>query len=495
MLTLAPDRVSRKFAYQVLLQEEFARHRTQIVYVNTPDQATPQHILLHQILSVISEYERAQMAERSRRGKIYRARQGSLNMISRPPYGYDLIRKTDTCGARLVINEAEAKVVRLIFKLYTEPEGTLSSVARQLRRSGYPPRHAKQWSLSTLSLILRNEAYIGKAAYLKTKNTHRRVRHNRTGRRKNGAVRRLTGRTRRPREEWISLSVPAIVDEEVFAQARRQRRANRKFSSRNTRTPTLLQGLCVCALCGYAVQRLSTSGNKRSYYRCSGTMGWLFPEGAVCDNPVVVAKALDEAVWKAVITLLETPDLIEAELERRVLAQKEQGLTSRRMTELERERKRCQEQCRRLLDAYQEGLIDLDALRTRSQPLKRRQREIETAFKALHAEALDRSSALAMTRSVNQFLLKMRESEKALSIIERRKLIRLLVHEVRLSKDQVTICHAIPLTNLDAPDPNTAAATPSGACGAENTDLLVTRCENVAYIHYNPMIMTISAAR
>ena len=79
---------------------------------------------------------------------------------------------------------------------------------------------------------------------------------------------------------------------------------------------------------------------------------------------MVAAKALDEAVWKAVITLLETPDLIEAELEHRVLAQKEQDTTSRRMTELERERKCCQEQGHRLLDAYQEGLIDLDALTT-----------------------------------------------------------------------------------------------------------------------------------
>ena len=91
VLALSPDRIRRKFAYQVLLQEEFERHNTKWVFVHAPDASTPQQCLLRQILSVLSEYERAQMAERSRRGKLYRARQGSLNMISRPPYGYDLL--------------------------------------------------------------------------------------------------------------------------------------------------------------------------------------------------------------------------------------------------------------------------------------------------------------------------------------------------------------------------------------------------------------------
>lgn len=210
VLALSPDRVSRKFAYQVLLQEEFERHDTRLVFVEEPDETTPQQVLLRQILSVLSEYERAQIAERSRRGKIYRARQGSLNMISRPPYGYDLIRKTETSGAQLVVNEAEADVVRLIFSLYIQKGGTMKVVTRKLRAMGYMPRHGKQWSVSTVAVILRNEAYIGKAAYQKTTGTGRRSRRNRTGRSKKGVVQRLEGRMTRPREEWIILPVPAI---------------------------------------------------------------------------------------------------------------------------------------------------------------------------------------------------------------------------------------------------------------------------------------------
>ena len=249
------DRVSRNFAHQMLLQEEFARHGARIVFVQEPDDATPQGMLLRQMLSAISEYERTQIAERSRRGKIHRARLGSLNMISRPPYGYRLIRKTEESGARLEIDEVEAAVVRRIFDLYVREALTMNAVARRLDAEGAPPRHADRWPTATVAVVLRNEAYVGRAAYLKTAGTGLPARRNRTGRRQAGRVRRTTGRTARRREDWIELPVPAIVEPTVFEQAQRRRAENRRFSPRRTADPTLLQGLCVCAECGYTMGR------------------------------------------------------------------------------------------------------------------------------------------------------------------------------------------------------------------------------------------------
>ena len=240
----------------MLLQEEFARQGARIVFVQEPDDATPQGMLLRQMLSAISEYERTQIAERSRRGKIHRARQGSLNMISRPPYGYRLIRKTEAYGARLEIDEAEASVVRHIYDLYVREGLKMNAVSRRLDAEGIRPRHAERWPTATVAVILRNEAYVGRAAYLKTIGTGKPARRNRTGRRKAGRVRRLTGRAARPREAWIELPVPAIVEETVFAQAQRRRAENRRFSPRKSIDPTLLQGLCVCAECGYTILAL-----------------------------------------------------------------------------------------------------------------------------------------------------------------------------------------------------------------------------------------------
>ena len=243
-------------------------------------------------------------------------------MLSRPPYGYRLIRKTEACGARLEVDDSEARVVRWIYDLYVRDGLKMHEIGPRLDAQGVRPRHAQHWSCSTVAVILRNEAYIGKAAYLKTMSSGKRTRHNRTGRQKAGAVRRLTSRTARAREEWIELPVPVIVDEAVFARAQQQRAVNRRFSPRKTIEQTLLQGLCVCGHCGYAMGRHSggSSGTtlRRHYYRCHGIDPWRRPHGAVCDNPVVRADELDEAVWKEVLALLENPELIQCEINRRL---------------------------------------------------------------------------------------------------------------------------------------------------------------------------------
>ena len=99
VLAYSPDRLSRKYAYQVLLIEEFARHGVDIDFVKSLKATTPEEELLLQFQGMIAEYERAQIAERSRRGKRYRAKAGSVNVLSGAPYGYRHMKKTDTSAA------------------------------------------------------------------------------------------------------------------------------------------------------------------------------------------------------------------------------------------------------------------------------------------------------------------------------------------------------------------------------------------------------------
>jgi site-specific DNA recombinase len=100
VLVYAPDRLSRKYAYQILLIEELARHGVDTVFVKAPQTATAEDQLLVQFQGMIAEYERAQILERSRRGKRHRARQGQVNVLSGAPYGYRYVRKSDDAAAR-----------------------------------------------------------------------------------------------------------------------------------------------------------------------------------------------------------------------------------------------------------------------------------------------------------------------------------------------------------------------------------------------------------
>ena len=119
LLVYSPDRLSRKYAYQVLLLEEFARAGVDVVFVRAPRVETPEEILLVQFQGMIAEYEKAQISERTRRGKRHRARCGVVNVLSGAPYGYRYVRKTDGELARYEVLEPEAAVVREVFRRYT----------------------------------------------------------------------------------------------------------------------------------------------------------------------------------------------------------------------------------------------------------------------------------------------------------------------------------------------------------------------------------------
>jgi site-specific DNA recombinase len=101
VLVYAPDRLSRKYAYQILLIEELARQGVETRFLQAPQTATPEDQLLVQFQGMIAEYERAQILERSRRGKRHRARAGEISVLSGAPYGYRYIRKSDEAQAAL----------------------------------------------------------------------------------------------------------------------------------------------------------------------------------------------------------------------------------------------------------------------------------------------------------------------------------------------------------------------------------------------------------
>ena len=99
VLVLSPDRLSRKYAYQVLLTEEWLRQGVETIFVNAPQSHSPEDQLLLQFQGMIAEYERAQILERSRRGKRHRAKQGEASVLSAAPYGYRYVRKTEDRAA------------------------------------------------------------------------------------------------------------------------------------------------------------------------------------------------------------------------------------------------------------------------------------------------------------------------------------------------------------------------------------------------------------
>jgi site-specific DNA recombinase len=126
---------------------------------------------------MIAEYERAQIAERCRRGKLHRARASAVSVLARAPYGYRIVKKSEHADAFYEIEESEAPVVREIFRRYIEDGESIGRIARWLSGQGIQTRTGKTgWNTATIWGMLRNPAYAGRAAYGKTHATGTTVR-------------------------------------------------------------------------------------------------------------------------------------------------------------------------------------------------------------------------------------------------------------------------------------------------------------------------------
>jgi site-specific DNA recombinase len=454
LLCHAPDRLARRYAYQVLLLEEFQRAGVEVVFAKEPERGgSPEDELLRQFQGMIAEYERAQIAERCRRGKLHRARAGAVSVLARAPYGYRYVKRSEHTDALYEIEETEAPVVREIFRRYLEGE-SIGRLARALSEQGVPTRTGKTgWNNATIWGMLRNPAYAGQAAYGKTHATSGPVRETRQSRQR-GQRSARSAREQSPSDQWKTIAVPALVSAEDFALVAQQLERNNRFSPRNTRRPSLLQGILVCRECGYAYYRCSTrSPNRilREYYRCSGTDGHRRPEGRVCENRPIRLAEVDELVWARVLELLDDPTLIEAEIDRRLQTLRVAHPSSGRRDALQRDLTRAQTALRRLLDGYQEQLVTLDELRTRSPELRKREATLQAQLDALETELHDAETYLKLTETLEGFRARLTTNAENLTIPQRQQIIRLVVRDVLIGTHDITIRHSIPVPNSHQP--------------------------------------------
>src|SRR6267378_3756370 len=460
VLAYSPDRLSRKYAYQILLIEEFARYGVETLFVKSPQGNSPEDQLLVQFQGMIAEYERAQILERSRRGKRHRAHTGEVSVMSGAPYGYRYIRKTEEALAAYIINEAEASVVRRVYEMYTVEGLSIAEITRRLNREGIPPRRAGRWERSVVWGMLRNPAYRGVACFGKTRLSSRT--QTRPQRRRGITTPSNTAGHQRPREEWIEIPVPALVTEESFARAQELLYHNKIRSLRRTIAPSVVQGLVGCAKCGYALSRTSTqtSARKIHYYKCIGSDSWRKLGGPVCDNNHFIRQELlDQIVWAEVVRLLEDPALIQQELDRRLAAARTSDPTRKREQSLQRELSQVDKGIERLLTAYQEELLSLEQLRERMPMLRQRQQALRAELQAITDQANDRAAFLRLAETLTAFLTRLRSAAESLSVMERQKIVRLLVKDVLVGEDTITIRHSIPIPsgspqNRGSDDPN-----------------------------------------
>src|SRR3989454_6672542 len=214
----SPDRFAETYADQVLLVEVFRRAGVEVIFLNRALGQSPEDDLLLQVQGMIAEYERAKIIERHRRGKRHAARMGAVNVLSGAPYGYRYVAKYAGGGqARYEIVPDEAQLVRQVFDWIGRECLTIGEVCRRLTQAGERTRTGKTvWDRSAVWGMLKHPAYMGTAAFGKTRQEPLRPRL----RAQRGRVlqpRRAVSTVDVPPEDWFPIPVPAMGEPEVFA--------------------------------------------------------------------------------------------------------------------------------------------------------------------------------------------------------------------------------------------------------------------------------------
>jgi site-specific DNA recombinase len=449
VLVYSPDRLARKFAYQALLIEELARSGTRVEFVKGPRGDSPEDQLLIQFQGMFAEYEKAQLMERYRRGKAWRAKTGSVNVLGGAPFGYRYVRKTPECGARYEVVPHEAVLVAEMFRRYADGGASIADLRRWLTDKGVPTRTGKdRWDRSVIWGMLRNPAYAGTAVFGKTKIVHEQPGLNRTARLAGRTTPRAVKTVDRPKEEWTGIPVPAITDEETFDRARQRLEDNKRFASRNSKVPSLLQGLAACASCGYGYYRTSTtttSGKKIYYYRCLGSDDYRYQGGRVCANKPVRADYADAVVWDHVTALLADPALIRAEIGKRLERARTSDPVTKKRGQLEQALARTSASVSAMVTAFSEQLITIDELRARMPALRPRETGLKDQIAALDAQAADRDAYLRLAGDLEGFLAGLRQNSATASTEDRQRVLRAVVQDILIGPEKLTIRHRIPV--------------------------------------------------
>jgi site-specific DNA recombinase len=427
------DRLARKSVYQLLIEEEFRKANVQIEYVIGQYDDSDEGRLQKHIRAAIAEYEKTKILERSKRGKRGKAKSGFVVVGARSPYGYMV--KSEPHKSWLEIDNDEAKIVKLVYQLYLYGDGGSGSLSKgrivaRLTKMGIPTRGDKQdhfakkrshavWSSGMIRHILRNEAYVGNWHYGKTVMVSDGQEHTRKQKNKCGLGKQVA----RPRDEWIEVSVPAIISREDYDKAQERMKMNIEQAQRSTRHEYLLSKRLRCSVCGYSYVGKTRNG-KHQYYNCKGREQQPEP---LCSMPYFRVDQVDDAIWGWVRSLLEDTENLQEGLRglQEETRRQNQALYDR-LDLIKEQLESNQQQLEKLLDLYLAGAFSKEVL------LERKDR-LETTITNLRKEEDQLTSHLgSITYSdqdlviIEEFCAHIRENLEYATFEGKRRILELL---------------------------------------------------------------------
>jgi site-specific DNA recombinase len=327
------DRFSREPAYHFLLKREFEEQGCKIRALNDQGDDSPEGELTDGILDQLAKYERAKISERTRRGKLRKAKEGKITATMKPPYGF----RYNAARDGLDVYPPEMAIVARVFRWAADGLGTTTIQRRLYDQSVLAPTGGRMWSRAVIKRMVMNDihrphTYDEMAALVspevaatldpakmygirwwnRSNQTSRHVSEvDGSGQRR---YRTRRGSVARDSEEWVAVPVltsgglcQALVD-----RARTMMAAHRAPQRENLARGWELRGVMRCP-CGASMSTHTTNNGSKAYYyyRCNRS-GYV---RSPCRQRMARAESAEAAVGSFVFDLLKDPRKLQAGME------------------------------------------------------------------------------------------------------------------------------------------------------------------------------------
>jgi site-specific DNA recombinase len=404
------DRFAREPAYHYLLRKEFEEHSCVLRALNDRGDDSPEGELTDGILDQLAKYERAKVAERTRRGKRKKVQQGKILATHTADYGFRFNAARDGYE----VDEEKMTVVKRIFRWIGVEGLAIRRVRKALDDLGVEPpggymNKSGLWNEWQIRRMLLNDAYkphsfeeIGSvvtpevAANLDPEKSYgiwwwgkERHRMRQISERKSGGkvYKKATRSVPLPKEEWVAVPVPDAGVPKVWVEAAREAlKKNERPSFSSGRFWELSGGIVRCGCCGWAMATTTVS-SKGLYYRCRKRS--MYGKDICGMNKYLRADLVEPLVWEGVSEILGEPERLRRGLQKMLEREQEASavdhegeahLWQEKLSEIGRKRANFQE-------LAAEGLMTKEELRSKLDAL------------ALAREAAERELRLARERS------------------------------------------------------------------------------------------------
>ncbi len=405
-----------------LCERRLKKFGVSVVSITQETSDDPTGQMVRQIFKLFDEYQSKENGKHTLRAMKENARQGFFNG-STPPYGYR-VKEIESQGNKgkkkvLDIDHSEAAIVNTIYKLYLNGYNGQSlgvkSIAAYMNERGITMR-GRKWKLTLIAKILSNRAYLGKYVFNKKDSRTQKI---------------------KPEAEWITISVPPIIDMDSFNQAEIKRVHQRPSKmSRVNNSPTLLTGLLRCGCCGERMTIATGKSGRYRYYKCSSRIRDLGQKS--CTNSNVSMEKLDEIILRTVAERVFTPERVEKMmkgLQGSLKAVKEDHHED--LKKLSRELEEIKQGTDKLYEAVEKGVLPInESLNERVHKHQARRHEIVIEIARLRCQKemslskLGKKHVIAFCKA-----LKERFQDKASNF--GKEYLKLLVDEIRIVKEEV----------------------------------------------------------